>query len=225
MISINDNAQSILDNLIEQNADYRLKNEFGISSFWYWYYQVKNNILALQSYNTPIGDNLIFKMDYWGDIIYSRIIHQKQVYIIVTGFKFNGINFKKWLKHQPLNSKNYSIVGDAGYRYKIIQSTSNNKYAILTPQRKYLTKFVFDEIIGFHHSSNDFNTIYAIGFQENRVFAIYQDGKIEVLPYSKEEYLNKKHKYYESLKPRKMMINESHIRQIIRETLRRYLQL
>lgn len=117
------------------------------------------------------------------------------------------------------------MVGDAGYNYKIIQSVFNHKCSILTPQRKYLTKFIFDQIIGFHHSSDDYNTIYAIGFQGDRAFAIYQDGNIKVLPSSKEEYLNKKHKYYESHKPHKKVITESHIRQMVRETLRRYLQL
>lgn len=67
--------------------------------------------------------------------------------------------------------------------------------------------------------------MYAIGLQENRVFAIYQEVKIKVLPYSKEEYLNKKHKYYESHKLHKKVITESHIGQVVRETLRRYLQL
>ena len=55
--------------------------------------------------------------------------------------------------------------------------------------------------------------MYAIGLQENRVFAIYQDVNIKVLPYSKEEYLNKKHKYYESHKLHKKVITESHIGQ------------
>ena len=142
-----------------------------------------------------------------------------------NGVVFNIIEFRFSKLPYQQQQQQYEVIGDAGYGYEIIQSAFNHKYSILTPQRKYLTKFVFDEIIGFHHSSSDFNTIYAIGFQENRVFAIYQDGIIEVLPYSKEEYLNKKHKYYESHKTRKMVINESHIRQIIRETLRRYLQL
>lgn len=225
MICINDNAQAILDSLIEQYADYRLKDEYGISAFWYWYYQVKNSILELQTHNTPIGNNLISKMKYWGNIIYAREVLHNQVYIIVTGFEFNRTNFKRWINHQTISNEKYSIVGDAGYGYKIIQSTSNNKYTILTPQRKYLTKFVFDEIIGFHHSSSDYNTIYATGFQGDRVFAIYQDGNIKVLPYSKEEYFNKKHKYYESHKLHKKVITESHIRQMVRETLRRYLQL
>ena len=119
----------------------------------------------------------------------------------------------------------YKVIGDAGYGYKIAQSTVDNKSSIITPQGKCLTKFVFDQIIGFHHSSNDYNTIYAVGFQGNRVFAIYQDGNIQVLPYSKKEYLNKKHQYYESSNPNKIVINESHIRNIVRETLRRYLQI
>lgn len=120
------------------------------------------------------------------------------------------------------------IILIGGYTYiitKIIQSVFNHKCSIITPQRKYLTKFVFDPIIGFHYTSDDYNTMYAISLQENRVFAIYQDVNIKVLPSSKEEYLNKKHKYYESHKLHKKVITESHIGQVVRETLRLYLQL
>lgn len=225
MIDITPIAKSIINKYIDEYCGYRLKGEYGISAFWYWVYQIKNYILELPTYNSPLGENLIFNMKYWGSIIYNRVMVNNQICIIITNFRLNYNNFKKWINHQTISDEKYSIVGEAGYGYKIIQSTSNNKHTILTPQRKYLTKFVFDEIIGFHHFSDDYNTIYATGFQGDRVFAIYQDGNIKVLPYSKEEYLNKKHKYYESHKPHKKVITESHIRQMVREALRRYLQL
>lgn len=119
----------------------------------------------------------------------------------------------------------YSVVGDAGYGYKVIQSTFNEKYALLTPQRRYLTKFVFDNIISFHHSSDDYNTIYAVGFIGDRVYAIYQDGNIQVLPYSKDEYLNKTHKYYESKKHTKgtVILNEAILRKIVCKVLQEVL--
>lgn len=72
MVSINDNAQGIINELIENYCDYRLKDEYGISSFWYWLYQIKNHILSLQTYEAPIGENLVYKMPNWGDIIYSK---------------------------------------------------------------------------------------------------------------------------------------------------------
>lgn len=115
------------------------------------------------------------------------------------------------------------MIGDAGYKYKIIQSIFNHKYTILTPQRKRLTKFAFDQIIGFHHSSNDYNMIYAVGFIGNRVYAIYQDGDIKVLPYSKEEYLTNKHRYDESIRLHKMILRESKFNNIIKETLHKYI--
>ena len=74
MVDLNSNAQSILDNLIEKYVDYRKKGEYGISSFWYWYYQVKNYINTLDRYDKPLGDNLVFKMPQWGKIIFSRKI-------------------------------------------------------------------------------------------------------------------------------------------------------
>ena len=94
------------------------------------------------------------------------------VLVFVLLFVFNIIEFRFSKLPYQQQQQQYEVIGDAGYGYEIIQSAFNHKYSILTPQRKYLTKFVFDEIIGFHHSSSDFNTIYAIGFQENRVFAM-----------------------------------------------------
>ncbi len=52
----------------------------------------------------------------------------------------------------PYTSKSkYKVISDAGYGYKIVQSTFNGLCAILTPQRRLLTKYAFDGIIGFHH--------------------------------------------------------------------------
>ena len=113
----------------------------------------------------------------------------------------------------------YKIISDAGYGYKVIQSTFNGKCAILTPQRRYLTKFAFDSIIGFHHASKDYNSVYAVGFIGNRSYAIYQNGDIQLLPLSKDEYLSKKHKYYESVKKRRILLPESRLKRIIRQAI------
>ncbi len=42
MVIIGLKIQSKLQTLIEQYVDYRAKEEYGISAFWYWYYQVIN---------------------------------------------------------------------------------------------------------------------------------------------------------------------------------------
>ena len=65
--------------------------------------------------------------------------------------------------------------------------------------------------------------IYAVGFIGNRVYAIYQDGDIKVLPYSKEEYLTNKHRYDESIRLHKMILRESKFNNIIKETLHKYI--
>ena len=70
MVSISEDAQSVLDSYVDKYVDYRQKDEYGISSFWYWVYQVKNYMYLLDQYNTPIGDNLVFKMPQWGNIYF-----------------------------------------------------------------------------------------------------------------------------------------------------------
>ncbi len=101
-----------------------------------------------------------------------------------------------------------------------IQSTFNQKRTLLTPRRGFLTRFVFDSIIGFHHSSDDYNTVYAIGFIGNRVYSIFQNGDINLLPLSKDEYLSMKHEYYESVQIRRRLLQESRLKRIIRNAIR-----
>lgn len=60
----------------------------------------------------PIGDNLTFKMDYWGDIIYTRMIVDNDVLVLVKDFNFNQRNFKRWINHQTISNEKYSIVGE-----------------------------------------------------------------------------------------------------------------
>ena len=128
--------------------------------------------------------------------------------------------FKLPYSTQKTKKKTYI---DAGYGYKIVQSFPYEKCAILSPKNKYLTNFAFDDIIGFHHSIDDYNKVYAVGFIKDRVFAIYPNSDIEVLPYSKDEYLKNKHRYDESVKLYKMIIRESKINNIIKETLHKYI--
>ena len=74
MVDINNEAQSILDRYIDKYVDYRQKGEYGISSFWYWYYQVKNYINSLDQYDQPIGETLFGVKPY---IIIKKIIGDK----------------------------------------------------------------------------------------------------------------------------------------------------
>ena len=94
----------------------------------------------------------------------------------------------------------YKITDDAGYGYKIIKSTLNGLFSILTPQKTQLTNFKFDNIIGFHHSTEDYNVIHAIGFIGDRVYEIMRDGTIQVLHMSRTDYLDQKHRYDECKK-------------------------
>lgn len=147
----------------------------------------------------------------------SFILNDIQVFEIIE-FNFTKLPYTK-------RGPKYNVISDANYGYNIIQSTSNNLYAILKPNHKPLTKYAFDNIIGFHHSNNDYKTIYAIGFIGNRVYAIHPNGNINILPYSKEEYLTMKHKYYENKRYYKQLLNENTIRRITTKVINRILNL
>ena len=210
MVDLNSNAQSILDNLIEKYVDYRKKGEYGISSFWYWYYQVKNYINTLDRYDKPLGDNLVFKMPQWGKIYFSREIIDNEIFVVVTNFKFNQSNFRKWITHKSMQKFTYMEVGDAGYGYKIVQHDDTKKKSILSPQGKLLTKAVFDEIIGFYHHFGYDKNPTAIGIIDNRVYSIDMNGNTTMLHMSKDDFLNIKRN------------NEARqrVKRIIRESIR-----
>ena len=97
MVDIGSDAQIILDSYVDRFADYRQKGEYGSSSFWNWYYQVRNYIYSLDKDRTQLGDNLSFSMRYWGEVIYSRKIVGKDVFVVVTNFRFNQRNFQNWI--------------------------------------------------------------------------------------------------------------------------------
>jgi hypothetical protein len=208
MVILNANAQPILDGYVDKYVYYRQKDEYGISSFWYWYYQVKNYINALDQYNKPLGDNLVFKMPQWGKIYISREIIDNEIFVVVTDFKFNQRNFKKWITHKSMQKFPYMEVGDAGYGYKIVQHDDTKKEAILTPQGKLLTDAVYDDIIGFYHHFGYDKNPTAIGFIGDRVYDIEMNGKPTLLKMSKKEFLNMK-QTYEAKQRVKCLIRES----------------
>ena len=154
----------------------------------------------------------LFKIGNIGKIEYKIYNLKDAVVFEILEFFFSKLPYQQ-------KKCQYKVVGDAGYEYKIFQSFPSEKYAILSPQRKYLTRFDFDNIIGFHHSIDDYNKVYAVGFIGNRVYAIYPNSHI----YSKDEYLRNKHRYDESIRLYKMILSESKINNIIKETLHKYI--
>lgn len=218
MVLLSENALDILNDYIAKYSAYRLKGEYGISSFWYWVYQVKGYLNSLDIDDTPLGNNLTFTMPYWGGITYSRIIAGKDICVVVNSFSFNHSYFLKWINHKSLSAFPY-VVTDGGYGYKILRHDDSNKETIQTPQGEILFNPIFDDIIGFHHSSSDYDTIHAIGFIGARVYSIAMDGKITLLHTSKSAYLSSPHLYYESKVQNKEIAHEKHCsKAIITET-------
>lgn len=214
IVAICPEANQQLDAIYENKGIYKGKN-FS-HQFIIWnneFYRYVNTKMINQSHILEHG---WYKIGNIGVLEYRCVNTQDNVLFEILEFYFSKLPYST----QKSKKKKYT---DAGYGYKIVQSFPDETYAILTPQKKYLTNFAFDDIIGFHHSIDDYNKVYAVGFIKDRVYAIYPNSDIEVLPYSKEEYLKIKHRYDESIKFYNMIIRESKIDNIIKETLHKYI--
>lgn len=73
------------------------------------------------------------------------------------------------------------VVGNLNYNYKLITNQGSRLYGILTPDDEILIKPYYDRIIPFHHCSENYNRMHAIGIKDGKCFAIDFDGKTEVL--------------------------------------------
>ena len=105
MVEITGNAQRLLNRLTYQYCDFRRRGEYGTSSFWNWYYQIRNYVYSLDKYTHPLGEGLTYSMPIWGDIEFSRIIIGGEICVFVTDFKFNSRNFFNWILYNILPPK------------------------------------------------------------------------------------------------------------------------
>lgn len=214
-------AHKQIDEIISNQSIYDQYGHF-TQQFVNWNYEFHHYVNVGTISKQKLSNHGLYTIGSIGKLVYNYFsINDTEVFQILE-FRFSKLPYTQQTIQTP-----YKIVGDAGYGYKIVQNTFNGKHSILTPNKKYLTNFVYDDIIGFHHSSNNYNNMYAVGFMNNRVYAIYKDGNIQVLPYSKEQYLTMKHKYYESKqqKPNTVILKESQLRRLIQESIKKILNI
>ena len=105
MVSLHRNAQLVLGKYIAKYVDFRRKGEYGTSSFWNWYYQVRNYIYQIDTTNSSLGSNLSYTMPNWGTIMFSRSIIGGGIYVLVTNIKINRTNFLNWIRYNSLPSR------------------------------------------------------------------------------------------------------------------------
>lgn len=238
MVIISSNIQSQIQTLIEQYVDYRTNGEYGINAFWYWYYQVMNYLRNMDSIRLRVGFNLKYRMPKWGTVGYTKIVVGKDVIVYADTFIYSKRNLYNWLNHKSNRNPSYSVC-DNCFGFKTILYDNSQKYAILKPDGKRLVKPVFDDIINFHHSSNDYNTLHAIGFINDRVYEISTDGNVVLLHMSKEDYLNAEHKFFEARQRQKIIeykqyntmnntrnrvrLTESQLHNVIKESVKQVL--
>lgn len=211
-------AQQQIDYIFSNNGIYDRYGHF-TQKFINWNYEFHRYVGTDVISRAEIGVHGWYEIGKIGMLEYNHFsLDDAEVFEIIQ-FRFEKLPYK------TKNGKGYEIEHDAGYGYTVIRSTCNNKCTILTPRKARLTNFAFDDIIGFHHSSKDYNVLYAVGFMGNRTCAIYMDGDIKLLPYSREEYLNMEHKFYESVQRKKVVLNETQLRRIIRESIKKVLNI
>ena len=141
--------------------------------------------------------------------LYYQIFEAKDANVVVIErFYFSWLPFEKSVTP---SKRGFQKLNDAGYGYYIAQNLASQKMAILNRDNKPITKFVFDSIIGFHHSVENYNVIHAIGFIGDRVYSISMQGIPTLLHLSKNDYLSMKHLYDEALRRKLNTIVEKHI--------------
>ncbi len=202
-------ADGQLNTIYTDKRVYTNKLQF-TEEFEEWNYELLQYVRPSTFYNANARGSI--SMGRIGELFYQ--IYEVGGINIVVVEKF----YFKWLPFTTLmavaSSKNRLCkIDDAGYSYSIIQDSITKKMAIRKPNSQYLTKFVFDEIIGFHHSTEDYNKIHAIGFIGDRVYSIPLDGELKLLHMSKNDYLSMKHRYDEMLRKRINIIIENLRRQ------------
>jgi len=205
-------AQQQIDTILSNRSIYDIYGHF-TQQFINWNSEFHRHVNASVIGSANLVPHGIYQIGEIGKLEYRYFTVNGVGVFEILEFRFSRLPYSNKAK------TGYTIVGDGGFGYKIIQSTFNQKLTLLTLQRWLLTKFVFDNIIGFHHSSDGYNTVYAVGFIGNRVYAIYQNGDIQMMPLSKDEYLSKKHKYYESIKKRRILLPESKLKRIIQQAI------
>lgn len=215
MVIIGLKIQSKLQTLIEQYVDYRTKEEYGISAFWYWYYQVTNYLNGMDKIRLAVGSNKRYRMPRWGVVTYSKIVVGGEVLIYADDFEYSKRKLFAWLKHKSTRRPSYSV-SDTCFGFSSVLYDNTQKSGIIKPDGTKLVEPIFDDIINFHHSTDDYNVIHAIGFIGDRVFSISMNGDITLLHISKEDYLNQKHRYDEIIRRR--------LNIIITETINSYLR-
>lgn len=161
MVIISSVIQTKLQTLIEQYVDYRTKGEYGISAFWYWFYQVKSYLNSMDSLRIKRGFNQKYRMPQWRTLIYTKIVIGRDVIIFADDFLYSKRNLYAWLKHKTRNRVAFSVC-DNCFGFKSVLYDNSQKYGIIKPDVRKLVKPIFDDIINFHHSVEDYNVLHAL---------------------------------------------------------------
>lgn len=232
MVSINKNAQLILDIIIEQYADFRYLKGYGTSPFWWWYYQVRANIMQLDKIDLESGENLVHKMNYWGDIIYNKEIINGEVFVIIINFKFNDENLWNWIhnstisnfKNKTTNNIKSQQINQSHLEYTVTDYNCHGYRLVKT--NKGLMNFVDkNNKLITNHWFSQYKTLKK-PYGVNKVFVyINVNGKCYALGLDKQIYhtgMKWTDLYTESIYG-KTLLYESQINNIIKETLYKYI--
>ena len=182
-----------------------------------WNYEFNRYVNKTSIEQLHLSQKGLYQIGSIGILEYNYFTSNDSEIFEIIEFRFTR------LPYDSSASQEYTIIGDAGYHYKLARPNKNGLSTILKPNGTLLTKYFFDDIIGFHHASHDFNVLYSIGFKGDRVYKIYTDGNIELERHSKQQYLSMKHNFYES--KQHIHIKKSQLVQLIKESIKRYLNV
>lgn len=146
------------------NAMYKIENglprrKSALSRWKKWY-------MASYTVNRKTRWNYAYRIE--GDTVYIEDACHAQ-------------NMSEFANIYKFNEQQTVVIGDLNYNFKLISNQKQNLYGIMTPYDEILIRHYYDRIIPFHHCSENYNRMHAIGIKNGRCFAIDFDGNTEVL--------------------------------------------
>lgn len=172
MVILSEYSESQIKNLIDKYNGFRTPHEYGISAFWYWYYQVMNYASGLDSTCEQDGKYLVYQMRHWGNIIYSCCFVENECMIYIHEFKFNKRNFNAWLHHKPLKESLISQIVKEVLQVHIKHEKMKKK--VIKLNEEGLTKIVEKSVKQLLERRELLDEMARVGYMgEKKEFEIY----------------------------------------------------
>ena len=224
MVDISLGVQNLLDSYIARYVDSKNSDDYCVSSFWRWYYQLRSHIYKLDRIDSAIGSSLKYSMDYWGDIYYSSNIINGIVFVVVEQIDINATNFSNWIRYNTLPTTpirtdpssgvtSWECDGTKPYNniYKVV--SNNGLFSLADENNNLLIGNRWFSKLEFPFIDNDYMGYSIIGLGKS-----YADIQYLILP-----NLKVIHPAAVAIRNRRKIENKQYISRIITDSINNFL--